>query len=248
MSLWRLERLRLVRTGRIWIVVGVFALFGVLGPLGARYLGEIIERFGGGVEMVVPEPTALDGMGQFLSNAGQIGLLAVLAVAASAMAFDARAEWSAFLRTRTSSVTDLVLPRVALSTAAAVLGLVVGSLVAAVLTGILIAAVPIGDLVLGTLLASIYLAFTVAVVAVAASVARQTVTTVLLAVGVLIVLPILQAVPALQDWVPSRLLGATTSLMAGTPISDLAPAAVVTLVLVLALVAVAVRRLAYRED
>ena len=248
MSLWRLEWLRLVRTGRIWMVVGVFALFGVLGPLAARYFGEIIERFGGGIEMVVPEPTALDGMGQFLSNSLQIGLLAVVAVAASAMAFDARAEWSAFLRTRTRSVRDLVVPRVTLSTAVAVLGLIVGSVIAAALTGILIAAVPTGDLLIGTALASIYLAFAVAVVAVAASIARQTTSTVLLAVGVLLVLPILQAVPAIEDWVPSRLLGATTSLMAGVPVAELLPAALVTSLLVPVLLAVAIRRLAYRES
>lgn len=247
MTLWRVELLRLWRTGRIWILLGIHVLFGVVGPLGARYLPEILERFGGGIEVVVPTPTALDGMGQFASNAGQLGLLAVLAVTAAALAFDARPEWAAFLRTRVGSVRELVLPRVVAAAAAAASSFAVGSVVAAVLTGALIAPVPVGDLVLGIVLAGVYLAFAVAVVAVAASVARQTMSTVLLAVGVLLVLPILQLLPVIEDWVPSRLLGATTALLAGAGPGDLVPALVVTVVLVPVLVAVAVQRLEHRE-
>ena len=247
MTLWRMELLRLLRTGRIWIIVGVYVLFGVIGPLGARYLPQILERFGGGMEVVVPEPTALDGMGQFHSQAGQLGLLAVLAVAAAALVFDNREEWAAFLRTRTQSVRQLVLPRVVASTVAAVLGLAAGSVVAAVLTGALIAPVDVGDLLLGVVLGALYLAFAVSVVAVASSIAEQTMSTVLLAVGVLIVLPILQFLPAIQDWIPSQLLGATTALMAGASLGDLLPAVAVTVVVVPLLLLVTERRLAYRE-
>ena len=247
MTLWHVELLRLWRTGRIWVLLGIYVLFGVIGPLGARYLPEILERFGGGIEVVVPEPTALDGMGQFASNAGQIGLLAVLAVTAAALAFDARTEWAAFLRTRVGSVRELVLPRVVASALAAGLALAVGSAVAAVLTGVLIAPVPVGDLLLGTALGAVYLVFAVAVVAVAASIATQTMSTVLLSVGVLLVLPVLQLLPVIEDWVPSRLLGATTALLAGAGPGDLAPALVVTVLLVPLLVTIAVRRLDHRE-
>lgn len=248
MTLWRLEFLRLARTGRVWIILGVYVLFGIVGPLGARYLPEMLERFGGGIEVVVPEPTALDGMGQFHSNAGQLGLLAVLAVAAAALTLDARPEWAAFLRTRTRSVRELVLPRVVASTLVAALGLAVGSVVASVLTGALIAPVPPGALLVGIVLGAVYLAFAVVVVAVASSVARQTMPTVLLAVGALLVLPILQLVPAIGDWVPSRLLGATTTLMAGASVGELLPALGVTVVLVPLLLVVAERRLARREQ
>lgn len=247
MSLWRVEVLRLFRTGRIWIVVGIYALFGVLGPISAKYLPQIIERFGGGVEVTVPEATPVDAIGQFLSNAGQIGLLAVLAVAAGALTFDARREWAAFLRTRTRSMRQLVLPRVALATAAAAVALALGTGVAAVLTAIMIGGLPIGDLVLGTLLGTVYLAFAVAVVAVAASITRQAITAVLLAVGVLLVLPILQVVAVIEPWLPSTLLGATTALLAGVPLTELLRAAVVTVVVSGLLLLVAVRRLDARE-
>lgn len=248
MSLWRVELLRLVRTGRIWIVVGIYTLFGVLGPISATYLPEIIERFGGGVEVTVPEATPVDAIGQFLSNAGQIGLLAVLAVAAGALTFDARREWAAFLRTRARSMRHLVLPRVVLPAAAGAVALATGTGVAAVLTTIMIGALPVDDLVMGTFLGALYLAFAVAVVAVAASFTRQAITAVLLSVGILVVLPILQVVAVIEPWLPSTLLGAPTALLAGVPLAELLRAAVVTVVVTGLLLLVAIRRLDAREQ
>lgn len=248
MTLWRVEMLRLVRTGRIWIVVGVYVLFGILGPVTAAYLPEILERFGGGVEVTVADPTPIDGMGQFFSNAGQLGVLAVLTIAAGALTFDAKPEWAAFLRTRTPSLWQLVIPRVLGPTLAAVVALVAGTAVAAALTTVLIGGLPVVDLVVGTVLGALYLAFAVTVVAVAASVTRQAVTTVLLSVGVLVVLPILQIVSAIEPWLPSKLLGATTALLAGVPVTELLKAAVVTAAAVPALLALATRRLDQREQ
>lgn len=247
MTLWRVEWLRLVRTGRLWIIFGVWALFGVLGPLSARYLSEIIERFGGDVQVQVAEPVPVDGMGQFLANAGQLGVLAVIAVAAGALCFDAKPDWSAFLRTRTGSTRPLVLPRVVWSTIGAIAGLLAGTLLAATLTAILIGTPDVADVALGTALSCLYLAFVVAVVALAASFVRQAITTVLLAVGALLVLPILQLISPIEPWLPSKLLGAIPALMGDTPATDLFKAAAVTLVIVPALLAWTIVRLDRRE-
>src|SRR5690606_29226947 len=112
MTLLRLELLRMVRTHRWLVLVGIYVFFGVLGPLTARYLGELIERFGTG-DMVIeaPEPEPVDGVVQFVGNASQLGLLAVVVVAAAALSLDARPEVSAFLRTRVERAGRLLVPR-----------------------------------------------------------------------------------------------------------------------------------------
>jgi ABC-2 type transport system permease protein len=63
MTLLRLEILRVVRTRRWMLVVGVYAFFGLAGPLLARYLNEILERFGGD-EIIVAghDPQPIDGI------------------------------------------------------------------------------------------------------------------------------------------------------------------------------------------
>ena len=58
MTLWRLEWLRLVRTRRLVVIIAVYVFFGLTGPLSARYLGEILNRVGGGIKVELPAPTA----------------------------------------------------------------------------------------------------------------------------------------------------------------------------------------------
>jgi hypothetical protein len=163
------------------------------------------------------------------------------------MTFDARPEWAAFLRTRAAAMRDLVVPRVVAPTLAAAAALALGTAIAAVVTALLIGGLPVADLMLGTVFGALYLAFAVAVVAVAASIARQTIGTVLLAVGVLLVFPVLQIVGPLEPWLPSKLLGATDALLAGVGIAELVRAAAVTVVAVPLLVWLAIVRLARRE-
>ena len=66
MSLWKLEWIRLTRTRRWIALVGVYLFLGFTGPLLARYMADILERAGGGIEVAVPEPVPADGMAQYV--------------------------------------------------------------------------------------------------------------------------------------------------------------------------------------
>jgi ABC-2 type transport system permease protein len=247
-NLWRLELARTIRTHRWALVVGVYAFFGVTGPLLARYLAAIVRRFGSGeVTMTVADPRPADGIVQFVGNASQLGLLAVTVVAAGALALDAHVEFAAFLRTKVEHAGRLLAPRLAVSAATAVLALWVGTAVAWAMTAALLGGLPVGAMLLGTLLGSLYLAFAVAVVAAVATVVRSVVATVFATLGVLLALPIVGVVPALSPWLPSELLAAVSGLVDGAPASDYARAAVVAVVAIAALVVVAARRVEARE-
>ena len=119
MNLWRLEWLRLVRTRRLAVLAAVYAFFGLLGPLTARYLPQIIDRFGGGITVIMPPPTPADGVAQFSANTQQIGLLVIAVVAAGALAVDALPEMGIFLRTRVAPARRLLVPRYLVTVAAA---------------------------------------------------------------------------------------------------------------------------------
>jgi hypothetical protein len=101
-----------------------------------------------------------------------------------------------------------VLPPYAVATLTSVVALVVGTAVAAVLTGALLGGLDARALVLGTLLGALYLAFAVAVVAAVAGVVRSQVGTVFASLGVLLVLPMLAMIDVLRPWLPSELLTA----------------------------------------
>jgi len=160
MTLWRLEWLRLVRSHRLLALVGTYLFFGLTGPLTARYLSALLGRLGTeGVRIEFPEPTPADGIAQFVGNVSQIGLLVVVLVAASALAFDARREMAVFLRTRVRGVRDIIVPAYVSTVAAAVAALVVGSLAAWYETAVLLGGVPVAAMLAGIGLGSLFLAF-----------------------------------------------------------------------------------------
>lgn len=249
MDLWRLERLRLTRTGRLWVILGVYAFFGALGPFTARYLAEILRSLGGAelVGLELPAATPADGITQFTSNAGQLGLLTVVVVAAGALALDARPELGIFLRTRARSLWRLVLPRAVTVTAAAVTALVLGTAIAAGLTAVLIGPVELLPLLVGTGYGALYLLFVISLTAAVAGRASSVLTTVLVTVATLIALPLLALVPAIERWVPSELLGAVDLTIRGAPLTDPLPAAAVAIIASGLLLWLGVRALGARE-
>lgn len=247
MTLWRLELLRMFRTHRWMILVGIYLTFGILGPLMGRFMGEILGNFAGEVTIEVPEPRPVDGIGQFVSNTTQLGLLAVVIVGASALAVDARTEVAAFLRTRVDHVARLLWPRYVVVALTAVLALLTGTAAAWTLTEILLGPLPVDAMLFGTLLGALYLAFAAAVLTAAGAVARGMLPTVFIGLGVLLALPLLGVLPSLQPWLPSHLVTAVTALIEGAPARDYLRAAAVTVASIPALLAVASWRLRRRD-
>jgi ABC-2 type transport system permease protein len=214
MSLWRLEWLRLNRTRRLLLLVGVFVFFAILGPITTRYLPEILERVGAGIEITLPEPTAELALAEFMSNALQIGVLAVAFVAAAALAFDANQEMAVFLRTR-ASIVSIVTPRFVVSAGASVIALILGAAVAFSEVGVLFDWPDPVRYVIAVALISLYLVFTVALAALVAAFVRSVPAVALITVGIIILLGILSLVPKLGRWLPSALAGGFDAIIAG---------------------------------
>ena len=187
MTLWHLELVRLTRTWRWTIVFGTYGLFGVIGPVTGRYLGEILEHFGGEMNVLIPEPTPADGIARFIANASLLGRLAALVVGSDALGFDARSESAAFFRTRVDRARELLLPRYVITTLTATLALIAGTVTAWTLTAVLIGPPPLLPVAVGTVYGVIHLAFAVAMLAAACGLTTNAASAVLLTFGVLVI-------------------------------------------------------------
>jgi ABC-2 type transport system permease protein len=247
MTLGRLEVLRLVRTHRWMLLFGVHVLFGVVGPLTARYIDVLLQQVGGEMTVTVPDPRPVDGLIQYVSNVSQVGILAVVVVAAAALAFDGHPERAAFLRTRVTRADQLVAAPYLVTTVATVVAFLTGTAVAVALTVALIGPLPTSPVVIGALLGALYLAFAIAVVALVASVVRTQLGTVLVALGSLIALPMLATIGVLRPWLPSELVTAVLALVEGAPASDYLRASVVAVLATAGALVLAARRLRRRE-
>ena len=69
-----------LRTHRLVILAAAFILLGIMSPLLAKLLPELLGGMdmGGGVILNLPESTAMDSWAQFFKNVGQMGMLALI--------------------------------------------------------------------------------------------------------------------------------------------------------------------------
>ncbi|GAA1654404.1 hypothetical protein GCM10009733_059660 [Nonomuraea maheshkhaliensis] len=247
MSLWQLEWLRLVRTRRLIAILGAYLFFGLTGPLTARYLDQILGSIGTeGVQVRFPPPTPADGIAQFTGNAAQIGLLVVVLAAASALAFDARREMAVFLRTRVRGMAAIILPAYAVTTGAAVTGLITGTAAAWYETAVLLGGPPPAGMLIGLACGALFLAFAVALTALAAALTRSVAGTAGAALAALLTLAVADGLTGAL-WLPTRLAGAMEELVRGEPATGLPLAVAVTATLTMVALAAAVALTGRRE-
>ena len=142
---------------------------------------------------------------------------------------------------------EVLTPRYAVSVAAVVTAYLVGTLAAWYETTLLISPLPAVDVALGFLCGAGYLLFAVAVTAAAASLARSVLGTVGIAVGTLLILPVLGTFSALHDWLPGSLATAPVALLGPAALTDYLPAFAVTGMACAGLLLFAAHRLRDRE-
>lgn len=84
----RKELIQLWRSKMVLVIVGVFALFGMASPLLAYFMPDIFGSIEG-AEMfkdLIPEPTVIDAMAQYLKNISQFGFLIAILVGMGSVA------------------------------------------------------------------------------------------------------------------------------------------------------------------
>lgn len=247
MNRWRLEWLRLWRTGRGAALMAVFVVFGFVGPVVARYLPDLISGADEDITIIVPPPKPADGMEGYLQNVQELGIVVLVIVAASALALDARPGLSAFYRTRVGHLRALVLSRYVVVAAAGSVSFVLGVLAAWYETAILLGPVPASRVLLGAGLECLYLSFAVAVTALAASLARSVLATTVVTLVVLLLFAGLGALPSVEEWSPAALSGAPSELLGQAAPGDYVFPALFTVIAVPALLSVATFGFGRRE-
>lgn len=81
------ELMENIRTYKLLIMLSVFLIFGMLGPLTAKLMPKLLETLIiEGMQITIPEPTALDSWAQFFKNVSQMGMLVVAILFSGMMA------------------------------------------------------------------------------------------------------------------------------------------------------------------
>jgi ABC-2 type transport system permease protein len=250
--LLRKELLEAWRTRRLPIVALLFLIVGIISPLTARYLNEILKAaLGDQLPAILPEPSAMMALEQLQKNLGQLGALAAIALAMGSVSGELDRGTAALILAQPATRPAFLLAKltgIALVLAACT-GVGVG--VAWVYTAILFEPLPIGGWVVMALLAWLALLAWAALTFLASTATGSTTAAAGIGFVALIGLSILAVVPALDHVLPTGLTlpsiliasGETAAVKGG----ELATAVLGTLVLIAACAAGAVASFGRRE-
>lgn len=211
------ELRELVRTRRFAVVVIVFALVGLLSPVTARYLREIVEALAGD-ELIglIPEPTAADAVAQLTKNIGQFGTLLAILVTMGTVATEKERGTAALVLTKPVSRGAFLVAKVAAIGLLLAVAMTVAAVLAWIYTAILFEPLPPAGFAAAMVLVWLSLAAFAAITFLASVLTRSALAAGGLALGALLVSGFLSALPGLGAWLPTGLWGAADLLAVGT--------------------------------
>ena len=143
--LMRKELLEAWRTRRLPVVAVLFLVVGIISPLTAKYLNEIVTLAAGDqLPLALPDPTVTMALEQFQKNLGQLGALAAIALAMGSVSGELDRGTAAMVLAQPVGRPAFLAAK--LLAIAAVLGIamLIGSTVAWIYTAILFEPLPLG--------------------------------------------------------------------------------------------------------
>jgi ABC-2 type transport system permease protein len=229
-----------VRTARLPVVVAVFALIGLLSPVFARYVREIIEAVGGGqFQGMIPEPTVADAVAQFTKNMGQFGVLIAILVTMGSVATEKERGTAAFLLTKPITRGAFVGAKVLAIGTLLALATAVAGVLCWIYTAILFEPLPAAQFAAAVGLVWLSLAVVAALTFLASVATRSALVAGGIAFGAFLVAGILSVLPGLGTYMPTSLWGAADLLAIGTVPDPLAGPIVVNILLAAAAIGLA---------
>jgi ABC-2 type transport system permease protein len=206
-----------VRTTRLPVVLIVFAILGLMSPLAARYIAEIVDAVGGEqLQGLVPDPVVGDAIVQFTKNVGQFGIVIAILVTMGAVAGEKDHGTAAFLLTKPIGRGAFLGAKVVAIGVLLALATALAGLLSWVYTAILFEPLPVGGYVAAMILVWLSLAVFAAITLLASVTARSSVVAGGIGLGALVGAGILGAIPGIGPYLPTGLWGAAERLALGT--------------------------------
>lgn len=218
---FRKELMEQWRSYRLLIVAVVLVAFGLLSPLTAKYTPELMKLIPNGeaIAALIPPPTAVDSVAQYVKNLSQFSILLALLVTMGSVAHEKERGTAGMMLVKP-------LPRWAfLAAKFAALGLVFATSLAVAAVGcyyytlILFEPLRIGPWVVLNLLLLVFVMVYVALTLMSSVLAKSQAAAGGLAFALLMVLAIPGALPKVGEYLPGQLINWGMGLMAGSDAS-----------------------------
>jgi ABC-2 type transport system permease protein len=247
--LWK-EWLEQRRSYRLLAAVIVLAIAGILGPLTAKYLPQMLAGMAdvpAGLAAILPAADISMAVGEYSDNVVQFGVLLALLLPMAAIVGEKSQGTAALTLSKPVSRLSFVSAKVIAQGFTLLLGVLTAALIGYFYIGVLFGWLDPGAFAAANALYGVYLIVLLSLTVLASSLARSTVASAGMAFGALILLGILGSIPVFSPYLPSALIAWGRALALGLPVAPAWPALAGSLALSLAAVAAAWQSLLRQE-
>ncbi len=206
-TLLRKEVLEQWRTFRLPGVCLVLLVFGLISPILAKYLPEIVEQFAGQFEINVPPPTSKDAIDQIIKNLGQMAPIAAILISMGAIATEKQRGTAALVLTKPVTRTAFIAAKFAALVVTLGAGTVLGCAGGYVYTAILFETLPVWGFIVFTALMLLSILVYAAFTFLGSTVLRSAMLAAGLGLAAFVLTAGLSAVPAVERFMPMGLYG-----------------------------------------
>ena len=231
----RKELIELARTSRLLILVVVLGFFGLSSPLLAKYTPEILRLVPGAEDFafLIPPPSVVDAIGQYIKNIHQFGVLLALLLAMGMVSQERERGTAAMMLAKPLPRSAFLASKFIALSLGFFLALLAAGLGGYYYTLVLFQAVDVGAwLLLNGALLWIVMVYT-AITLLFSTLLRSQAAAAGLGLGVILVFSVLGSVPSIAQYFPDYLVVWGTSLLLGSPQINPWPALISSLGLIL---------------
>lgn len=217
------EIVEVIRTKKFFILIGIFALFGMVGPVSARYMNEIVKMAMGDKTTFILSPTTwMDSWSQFYSNLSQMGGICIIFLFMSSVVGEKQSGSAALTLTKNLTHTSFILAKFL----AAMITFLASFITASVLCygytyWFFNNAGKISDVCMGGLCYIVFTLMLLTFTILASTVTHNTTTSAIIAFASFIILGISNYIPVIGNYMPGVLLSKTVEISNGVMSSDI---------------------------
>jgi ABC-2 type transport system permease protein len=219
--LLRKELLEAWRTRRLPVVAILFLVVGIISPLTARYLPEILElSMGDQLTIPLPVPSGLDALAQLQKNLGQVGALAAIALAMGAVSGELDRGTAALVLAQPVTRGEFLAAKLAAIAVVLAVATAAAAAAAWVYTAVLFEPPPVGGWVAMAVLSWLALLSWAAITFLASAATGSTTAAAGLGFVALVVVSLASVVPPLGRLLPSGLSTPAVEVASGSVVND----------------------------
>jgi len=209
------------RTYRFLVLVIVIVFFGLTSPLLAKFMPDLLKMVSGtsDLSIVLPAPTVMDAVGQYLKNTSQFGFLLALLLTMGTVAQEKDKGTAAMILVKPISRATFLATKFLALSLTFLASLVLAGLGAYYYTVILFQPVDVGAWLAMNLLLWVYFMVYIALTLLFSTISRSQAAAAGLSFGVLLVLSLVGSIGKIGDYLPAQLINWGTNLMTGNTTS-----------------------------